>query len=269
LTRHEHGNSWSDTQADDARAALVHTLEGSTSRMELVDPADSGWSVWWQEERIVSSVNKAIRAALKTDSFAAYLKHKRGWTIQATSNFSLDRWASKLTKRGQIDLSKLREDEILALGICRLCGRGPETNWHVQAECTHQGVVAERRATSLSIIDTILSLDLPASATQLLTTNWLLDSEGRAHDLNDLDKLSQVLKDWAPDIAATAQSIQDSLLWSTEQGPNRDNLRKWAFRGLMLDHWKTLLGTMGVPAASAVAALDKIETAVYQSVPAI
>ena len=39
-TRHEHGNSWSDIQADDAREALVHKLEGSTSRMELVDPSD-------------------------------------------------------------------------------------------------------------------------------------------------------------------------------------------------------------------------------------
>ncbi len=37
----------------------------------------------------------------------------------------------------------------------------------------------------------------------------------------------------------------------------------------MLDHWKTLLGTMGVPPASAASALDKIETAVLHSVPAI
>ncbi len=215
-----------------------------------------------RRERIISSVNKAIRAALKADSFAAYLKQTRGWSIHATSNFSLDRWASKLAKlrsagnatvitkmttgwlatqsmqmkRRQVNPKKLREDEILALGVCRLCGSGPETNWHVQAECTHAGVVAERRATSLRIIDVILDLGLPASAAQILTTTWLLDSEGRAHDLNDLDKLTQVLHDWAPDIAATAQSIQDTLLWTTEQGTNRDNLRKWAFRGLMPDH---------------------------------
>ncbi len=129
-----------------------------------MDPINSGWSVWWQGERIISLVNKAIRAALKADSFAAYLKRTRGWSLQATSNFLLDRWASKLAKlrsaanaavitkmitgwlatqsvqmkRGQVDLKKLREDEILALGVCKLCGSGPETNWHVQAECTHR-----------------------------------------------------------------------------------------------------------------------------------
>ena len=163
-TRHEHGNSWSDTQADDAREAHIHKLDGGSSRLELVDPINSGWSVWWQGERIISLVNKAIRAALKADSFAAYLKRTRGWSLQATSNFLLDRWASKLAKlrsaanaavitkmitgwlatqsvqmkRGQVDLKKLREDKILALGVCRLCGSGPETNWHVQAECTHR-----------------------------------------------------------------------------------------------------------------------------------
>ena len=70
----------------------------------------------------------------------------------------------------------LTEDQILGLGLCRLCGTGPETNWHVHAQCTHPDVVAARRASTLEIFTAIGSLELPPRAYKLLSTNWLLDS---------------------------------------------------------------------------------------------
>ena len=87
---------------------------------------------------------------------------------------------SDMIKRGQVSLAALTEDQTLDIGICRLCRTAPETNWHVQAECTHAPVVAERRAASLKIIETINKLALPGPASQLLSLHWMLDADGKA-----------------------------------------------------------------------------------------
>ena len=294
--RDDIGNSWSDLQADDAMVALETTLADCSSRLELVDPNQAGcWSVAWEGTRIISAVNKSIRAALMADSFGKYLSETRGWPANVMQHFSRERWASKLVmlraaanatvitkmitgwlasqsgmmKRGQIDLAVLREEEIMSLGLCRLCGTGPETNWHVQAECTHPQVVAERRAASLEVIGAIEKLHLPLTVAQLLSTQWLLDEQGRAHDLSDLQELEDILSTWAPDLADRAASIQQQLVWDCKQGTHKDDLRKWAFRGLMLGHWTRTMGELGVPGVDARSALNKIELAVLHSFPGV
>jgi hypothetical protein len=176
---------------------------------------------------------------------------------------------SLLLKRGQVDLTELTEDQTLGIGVCRLCGVEPETNWHVHARCTHPDVVAERRAVALKIQQVLAALQLPASASKILACNWLLDNEGRAHDLSDAQELRGLLADWAPDIAHRAEHIQSTLVWNATQGPNRDNLRRWSFRGLMLDHWATLLAEMGVSRRASTAALDQLEKEVLRSLPSV
>jgi hypothetical protein len=294
--RHEHGNSWSDLQADDVRVALTHTLDDDSNRLQLVDPAAPGsWALTWEGEMVVCSVNRTIRAALRADAFAKYLEQKRGWGPDVLSAFSRERWASKLgmlrsaanatlltkmitgwlasqsvmLKRGQVDIDTLTEDQVLGLGVCRLCGTEPETNWHVHARCLHPDVVAERRAVSLRIGRVIEDLGLPIQASQVLHCNWLLDNEGRAHDLTDLQGLQELLRSWAPDIAERAEQIQTTLAWDATQGPHRDNLRKWSYRGLMLDHWTILLGELGVPRKASIAALHQVESEVLKSLPAV
>ena len=153
--------------------------------------------MWWEGERLITNINKAIRAALKAQSFQDYLRLKRQWPAETLAQFSQERWASKLTmlrnaanatvitkmitgwlasqsvmlKRGQVDLGKLTEAQVLCTGVCRLCGTGPETNWHVNAECTHTDVVAERRAMSLALLKAIQDMSLPCGAAQLLSMN--------------------------------------------------------------------------------------------------
>jgi hypothetical protein len=294
--RHDHGNTWSDHQADDSLRALEHTLDECSTRLQLVDPDSSGgWGVAWEGVQVITSVNKAIRAALATDSFYKYLEVNRGLLATTLAMFSKERWASKLTmlrtaanaavitkmitgwldsqsgmlKRGQVDLATLDEAQILGVGLCRCCGTAPETNWHVQAECTHPRVVAERRAAALCILKSIDKLALPKTASQLVSLHWMLDAEGKGHDLSDIQNFQGQLREWAPDIADCAEAIQEHLLWAAAQGTNKDNLRKWAFRGLMLDHWVEILADLGVPALSVTAALNAIERTIMQSFPAI
>jgi hypothetical protein len=96
-TRHDHGNNWADKQADDSLLALEHTLQEDTARLELVDPsAEGNWGVAWEGSRIITNVNKAIRAAISADSFYNYLEVNRGWPAETLSLFSRERWASKL-----------------------------------------------------------------------------------------------------------------------------------------------------------------------------
>ena len=130
-------------------------------------------------------------------------------------------------------------------------------------------VLAERRSSSLAILDAISGLNLPKGATQLLQLNWLLTPEGLAHDLSDTEALSSLLHDWAPDIGKRAQDVQSTMHWVALQGPNRDNLRHWSFRGLMLDHWSTILGDLGVSPRDATATLDNLECAILKTVPSI
>jgi hypothetical protein len=49
------------------------------------------------------------------------------------------------------------------------------------------------------------------------------------------------------------------------------DLRKWAFRGLMLDHWVEVMSELGVPRISmdATAALNKIEISVLKLFPEV
>lgn len=300
-TRHEHANSWSDWQADDIREADPEGTRGIGDRFQLAPASGTGaWGVAWQGERIVSGVNKAIRAALKADSFAEYLKVNRGWEVTTVGAFSKDRWASRLVslrnlanatvvtkmitgwlasqsvllKRSRStnmpDLPEAEADpNAIPQGTCRLCGVGEETNWHVQAECTHPEVVAERRAVSERIRETISKLSLPAGAEQLLSTNWLLDAQGKAHDLSDMDNLDSVLQQWAPDISLKAQEVQERLGWASLQGPWKDDLRKWSFRGVLLNHWSTTMVELGCTPADAQAALLELETTIMKTVPDI
>ena len=136
----------------------------------------------------------------------------------------------------------MEEDDILAVGVCRLCGTGPETNWHVHAKCTHPAVVDARRVVSTHIMDSIEGLGLVKGASQLLKTNWILDGDGTAYDLEDVEGIEDATREWAPDIADRAEEIQNVLHWHCKQGAFKDDLRKWAFRGIMLDHWVTALG---------------------------
>ena len=48
-----------------------------------------------------------------------------------------------------------------------------------------------------------------------------------------------------------------------------DNLRKWSYRGLMLDHWTILHGELGVPRKASIAALHQVESEVLKSLPAV
>jgi hypothetical protein len=77
----------------------------------------------------------------------------------------------------------------------------------VQAECTHELVVAERRAASLGVIAAIDKMGLPAPAAQLLSIHYMLDDSGKAHDLSDLKGLAGLMRSWAPDIADKAEAI--------------------------------------------------------------
>jgi hypothetical protein len=121
----------------------------------------------------------------------------------------------------------------------------------------------------LEIIAAIAKLALPEPVSQLLSLHWMLDDSGCAHDLNDLDNLAQLLHSWAPDIASKAEWIQKEMLWSAAQGAHKDNTRKWAFRGLMLDTWVSVMTELGVPPSDATAAISAIELTVLKSFPAI
>ena len=295
-TRHEHANAWSDWQADDIRDADADGTRGLRDRIRLAPTSGKGaWGILWQGERIITSVNRAIRAALKADSFAEYLKRNRGWDVETVGSFSRERWATRLStlrnlanatvvtklltgwlasqsvldKRHRPVAIEGSEQVGVVTGTCRLCGNGQETNWHVQAECTHPKVVAERRAVSGRIQESIATLSLPEGVTQLLSTNWLLDEDGRAHDLTDLDMLETVLEEWAPDIALRASDVQKKLKWASTQGPWRDNLRKWAFRGVMLNHWSVTMVELGCTPADAQAALAELEVTIIKTVPDI
>jgi hypothetical protein len=290
-SRHEHANSWADLQADDIRDADPRGTKGLSDKVKLApDTGPGAWGIAWQGERVITSVNKAIRAALKADAFANYLREKRGWSVEAVGAFSRERWTTRLaTLRNMANATVitkmitgwLASQSVLikrnqaaltpeqAYGTCRMCGQGAESNWHVQAECTHPDVVAERRAASDSLQSTIKNLNLPAGAAQLLCTNWLLDSEGRAHDLSDVDLLATLLQEWAPDVSLRAQQVQETLHWTCTQGAWKDNLRKWSFRGIMLDHWVTALTELGCSPADAKAALTEVEIAIMKTVPGI
>ncbi len=135
-------------------AALKPTLNDDHNRLQLVDPACSGWGGSCDGVRVITAINKVIRASLTAESFLQYLATQRKWPASTLALFSKERWASKLVMlrqaanatviikmirgwlasqsgmitRGQVSLDTLTVDQILDIGICRLCRTAPETN---------------------------------------------------------------------------------------------------------------------------------------------
>jgi hypothetical protein len=278
--RHNWGNLWSDVLAD--RAML--SIPAFDDRPHL--GSSLAWGVKWGGELITKDIRKSMLAALKAESFVKYLEVNRGWDPVVLDGFPKARWCSKLTLMSDastaVVLNKFVTGWLATLTVqakrssdssfataCRLCGGAQETNWHVVAECTHPTMASARRLLMAKILAHIEGLPLPPGVKKLVSLNWLVADDGALANLSTEAGLATALELWAPELADTISAIElrQQLMWDTTHGPHGDDLRKWAFRGILPAHWDSLLTSRGVPPAEATAALLGIEKLVCDTAP--
>jgi len=115
----------------------------------------------------------------------------------------------------------------------------------------------------------IEALPLPPGVKKLVALNWLVDNDGALVQLRDDTDLADILSQWAPELADTinAVDLRASLLWNSTTGPHGDDLRKWAFKGVLPAQWNRLLEEHGVPKRKANACLLGIEKIVCEVTP--
>ena len=278
--RHNWGNLWSDVLADRA----MEVLHGSDKRPYL-GPA-LVWGIKWGDELITKDIRKTMKKALMSESFLQYLQHSRGWDPEVLQGFPKERWFSKLDVLSDaataVVLNKMITGWLATLTVqakrstdttfdtsCRLCKLTKETNWHVLAECTHPAMVKTRRCLMSKILDHIKALPLPAGIKKLVSLNWLVSNDGTLVEMNSDSQLADVIRNWAPELADTITDIdlRHQLLWDTPHGIHGDDLRKWAFRGVLPAQWDHLLLSHGVSQPVATASLLGIEKLVCQTSP--
>lgn len=292
----EVANDWADAEADCAMKTFTATQE-RTEYSKMDQPGD--WAIQIDGIPILNQPRKAMKAALKADSFYEYLKQDRRWSSQHLAAFSKPRWISRLTQMNnaanatvlvkmitgwlatkskilQRDAKvneELTKEQLHALGKCRLCDTETETSWHVHARCTHPLIVAERRAAIKEIEDTVSRLTLNGPTEELLKAAWMLDPQGRIPELDTTEQLVNELNGWAPELQLKADHIKQTMIWVTSQGEKdarqTDNSRHTQVTGLLSNHWQTLITSMGATSAEAHHALVRVEKAVTNSLPSI
>ena len=279
--RHNWGNTWSDEVAELAMAALDDSGEGCALGDALT------WGVRWGEDLVTNNIRRSLRQALMADMFHRYLRDTRGWAAEAISNFPGRRWLPKLALMSDVSnavvMNKLLVGWLATLTVqakrhrgvapldttCRLCGLAPESNWHVLAECSHPTMTHIRTKLMSQIVDNVAQLPLPSHVQQLVSLNWLVAADGTLVDLQDDTALADVMRSWAPELAdrIEAADLRHKLLWDSPQGKHSDDLRKWAFRGVLPAQWECVMQDMGVPLGVAKQALGAIEKVVCAVVP--
>ena len=152
---------------------------------------------------------------------------------------------------------------------CRLCGLAPESNWHVLAECAHPTMTSIRTKLMTQIVDSVAKLPLPGHVQQLVSLNWLVSDSGVLVDLANDAALADIMRTWAPELAdrIEATDLRHRLLWDSPQGKHNDDLRKWAFRGVLPAQWVQVMYDLGVSREVAQRALAEVETVVCGVVP--
>jgi hypothetical protein len=278
--RHNWGNDWSDELADRALTAL----RASPDRMHLGPALE--WGAAWEGQLIVKDMRRSLRKALMAESFVHHLRVNRGWSTQALAEFPKRRWVDKLSTLGDaataVVLNKMITGWLATLTVqarrqsdpsfstkCRLCGDAAETNWHVLAECVHPTMVAARVKLMGTILKHVTALPIPEGVRKLVALNWLVGDTGALVNIGSDDELTAILTQWAPELACTVQAVdlRAELLWTSPTGPHGDDLRKWAFKGVLPAHWNSLLAQHGVPPLVADASLLSIEKQVCEVVP--
>ena len=87
------------------------------------------------------------------------------------------------------------------------CGEAEETNWHVHAECKHAAVVAQRRRSVAAIHEVVQALPVSGLAKKLLGMPWALNAEHCIAERESEDDMTDLLSQWAPELAAAAGAI--------------------------------------------------------------
>jgi hypothetical protein len=278
--RHNWGNSWSDVLADRAMVSIRAVDERPYLGSSM------SWGVQWGGELVTKDIRRSVLGALKSESFVRYLRDTRGWDPGVLEGFPKDRWRARLPLLGDasaaVVLNKFITGWLATLTVqakrssdpdfctaCRLCGAAKETNWHVLAECVHPVMAKARTELMGKILTHIEALPLPLGVKQLVSLNWLVADDGALVDLSTDQSLATSMAAWAPELAATidAVDLRQRLMWDTAQGKHTDDLRKWAFKGVLPAQWHSLLASQGVPPQLARSALLGIEKLVCDTSP--